>query len=382
MSYTPFGFITPRGSTTVTGLDPTQTSHTILQDIGTNTHVQIDSHIGSTAAHGATGAVVGTTNAQTLTNKTLTAPIISTISNTGTLTLPTATTTLTGRDTTDTLTNKTMNSAANTITVTSGSLSADNINNILDQRVKTTNNVTFAFVTSQRIQITGTTSDALAVRSTTPSVNQIIFQDGSITSQTGFGYDNLNSLHRCWGYLNSPFVFATNDLERMRIPAGGIANDNSITQILGLNGTTLAYKNNVVDTSTSQSLTNKDFTNGVSQFGGKTITSHGSTTTTDGSTVTLITIPTSSNTSTVLEITLAAFCTAGANVNTGCGQVLRIKALNVAGALTFATINNVNQNTFASGLAAVASGSNVLVQIAGIASNTINWAATCVTNYM
>ena len=37
------------------------------------------------------GAVVGTTDTQTLTNKTLTAPVISTITNTGTLTLPTTT---------------------------------------------------------------------------------------------------------------------------------------------------------------------------------------------------------------------------------------------------------------------------------------------------
>ena len=46
----------------------------------------------------------------TLTNKTLTAPVISTISNTGTLTLPTSTDTLVGRATTDTLTNKTLTS--------------------------------------------------------------------------------------------------------------------------------------------------------------------------------------------------------------------------------------------------------------------------------
>lgn len=52
--------------------------------------------------------VVTTTGAQTLTNKTLTAPIISTISNTGTLTLPSSTDTIVGRATTDTLTNKTL----------------------------------------------------------------------------------------------------------------------------------------------------------------------------------------------------------------------------------------------------------------------------------
>lgn len=51
--------------------------------------------------------VVTLTGTQTLTNKTLTAPVISSISNTGLLTLPTSTDTLVGRATTDTLTNKT-----------------------------------------------------------------------------------------------------------------------------------------------------------------------------------------------------------------------------------------------------------------------------------
>jgi hypothetical protein len=56
--------------------------------------------------------MVDTTSTQTLTNKTLTSPVISTISNTGTLTLPTSTDTIVGRATTDTLTNKTLTSPA------------------------------------------------------------------------------------------------------------------------------------------------------------------------------------------------------------------------------------------------------------------------------
>lgn len=82
------------------------------------TTANVSAHTSATAAHGATGAVVGTTNIQTLTNKTLTAPVISSISNTGTITLPTSTDTLVGRATTDTLTNKTLtNPAINAATI-------------------------------------------------------------------------------------------------------------------------------------------------------------------------------------------------------------------------------------------------------------------------
>lgn len=63
----------------------------------------------------ATTTLVGTDATQTLTNKTLTSPIISSISNTGTITLPTATDTLVGRATTDTLTNKTMIASSNVV---------------------------------------------------------------------------------------------------------------------------------------------------------------------------------------------------------------------------------------------------------------------------
>jgi len=65
---------------------------------------------GNTVTINIDSTVATLTGTQTLTNKTLTTPVISSISNTGTLTLPTSTDTLVGRATTDTLTNKTLTS--------------------------------------------------------------------------------------------------------------------------------------------------------------------------------------------------------------------------------------------------------------------------------
>jgi hypothetical protein len=72
----------------------------------------LNTHEALTETHGATGAVVGTTNTQTLTNKTLTTPVVATLyqdaGKTKLITFPAASDTLVGKDTTDTLTNKTL----------------------------------------------------------------------------------------------------------------------------------------------------------------------------------------------------------------------------------------------------------------------------------
>jgi len=79
---------------------------------------------GGTGTFALTSDITFTTSStDTLTNKTLTSPVISSISNTGTITLPTSTDTLVGRATTDTLTNKTINTASNTITITESDIS-------------------------------------------------------------------------------------------------------------------------------------------------------------------------------------------------------------------------------------------------------------------
>jgi hypothetical protein len=112
-----------------------------------------------------TGTLATLAGSETFTNKTLTSPVISTITNTGTLTLPTSTDTLVGRATTDTLTNKTLTSPTMT-TPTLGVASATSVNKVAITAPATSATLTIAdgktLTASNTLTFTGTDASSVA----------------------------------------------------------------------------------------------------------------------------------------------------------------------------------------------------------------------------
>ncbi len=322
------------------------------------------------------------------------------------LTLPNATTTIVGTDVAQTLTNKTIDTAGpNTIRV-----GGTDITTLVGQDVRSSASPMFvgATLTSQLTLNTATFHPVIINQSSSTTTNDVLFQKAGVDI-FAVGTNETSNETYTWGFTARDYKIGTNNTERLRILSTGIANDNSITSVLGLQGTTLVFKNNLADASSSQTFSNKTIdtagpntirvggtdittlvgqdvrssasptfqsitsTTGTNQFGGKVSTYRDTTTTTDASTVTLNTIATSSNTVTFLYLILNAYCTAGANIGLACGQRMLIKVVNVAGTLTVSIISNQFSNSFATGYAANVSGSNIIVQITGIASNTIRW---------
>lgn len=128
------------------------------------------SNTGTLTLPTSTDTLVGRATTDTLTNKTLTAPVISTISNTGTLTLPTSTDTLVGRATTDTMTNKTLTNP----TVTNYVESVVAIgNSSTAQTLSLTNG------TVQTVTLTGNCTFTMPTATAGKSFILIVVQDGT-----------------------------------------------------------------------------------------------------------------------------------------------------------------------------------------------------------
>lgn len=181
---------------------------TALSYAVTGTAGTVTSVVGGTGLTGGTITSTGTlaidtsvvttlTGTQTLTNKTLTSPVIGTIVNTGTLTLPTSTDTLVGRATTDTLTNKTLTSPiistiSNTGTLTLptssdtlvGRATTDTLTNktltapIITYSVNTQTGTTFTPVLSDGGSIV-TLSNASAISATIPTNASVAYPIGT-----------------------------------------------------------------------------------------------------------------------------------------------------------------------------------------------------------
>ena len=194
------------------------------------------------------------TGTQTLTNKTLTAPVISTISNTGTLTLPTSTDTLVGRATTDTLTNKTLTSPVISSISNTGTLTLPTSSDTLVGRA-TTDTLTNKTLTSPVISSivnTGTltlptATDTLVARTTTDTLTNKFFQAPNEVVQiigtgfAGYTFDVLSG-----GVVNITAASTANGTINFRGNSGTalnsvLATGQSVSCVLAITNTTAFY---------------------------------------------------------------------------------------------------------------------------------------------
>jgi hypothetical protein len=295
MSYywTNFGIYKPPNDVTVTGLDPASTSHTILQDIGVNSHPTIDGHLAnSTNPHGATLTqttlnstnIVNTQLVDTfdLTSPTgkITALQCAQINNLSPATGLLVATPLLQNDS-SLATNNTPNNVITTSTVGSAntytktpfsSFVTPTSSNVLSNKTIDTaapntiqvgsTNITSIISASNPVLSTSSptftrlninSSGSIGINITTPSGGQpgISFDSVANTymnfnaaSATRFQVGAFSSIAKSilWSTGGYPLSLGVGGNEVLQIPSTGIANNNADTNLLCINNGVLEYR--------------------------------------------------------------------------------------------------------------------------------------------
>lgn len=163
----------------------------------------VSTHAGLTSTHGVSGDIVGTSDSQTLSNKTLTSPEISTITNgVATLTLPTSTGTIALTSDIPTLDTDDVSEGVTNLYFTTEraeDAAADMITTATHSGISVTytdnggSAGTLAFTNDGVTSITGTT-DQISASSSTGSVTLSLPQDINTTSTPTFGGVTVGSV--------------------------------------------------------------------------------------------------------------------------------------------------------------------------------------------
>jgi len=192
--------------------------------------------------------IVQLTDTQTLTNKTLTTPVISSISNSGTVTIPTGADTLVARTSTDTLTNK-------TLTAPVIAMGTNKITGMGDPTAAQ-DAATKAYVDASHPAESDTLQDVTARGATS---NQAITLTNTLTvGVDGTGHDvkffgDTSGQYMLWDQSDDKLI-VTGEIEATKFDGALEGNADTATKIASITNA------NIVQLTDTQTLTNKTLT--------------------------------------------------------------------------------------------------------------------------